>query len=278
MHSVVAALDGPTKTGKTRFAKEVEAAAKASGRIARANHGRQLETPSFNEIKTISAGNMFRAAAYLIKLEEERNRIKTKFVDGDTDRLREILQTEGIYHTLQTDPEVGRRVSPAAKLPGVQKLCGSLFCDAIVEAYNKDGALVLADARNPCGIMDRNNILGDPIAPASIIPIHSSTPANIAAQRQAGDYKTWFDEITERREIDKSRPEYPVHPPSHLIADLAVWSAQFEDITPETGLVVAYDFDNGENTSPEALKSFAEHVAALALGVGSRLDQLNAMA
>jgi hypothetical protein len=241
--SMVVAFDGPSKCGKTTFAEMVAEEARfqksflegrelddewINAEQIRASVADWAESVNFRHISTISAGNVFRAAAYYAITEAEKGNTITSFVESDVDRLRELLAQDGIIDTLQNDPEIGKRVSPIAKFSGAQALCGTIFCDSIVEAYERDGGsnLVIVDARDPLGHLERNKILGKGIRripPDTVIPLYIDTPIQVAASRMSGELQDNIALIEARRRDDETRAELPVMPPEVLTEDTSGW-------------------------------------------------------
>lgn len=224
---------------------------------------------TFNRITTVSAGNMFRAATFYVLAGEREGRQREAFGPDDVDRLRGLLSSEGIYDVLQKDEAIGKRVSSVAQMAGVQALCGAIFSDAVVHAYHEDAGpnLVIVDARNPVGTLQRNGVIGTgsrQIDPASILPVYIDTPTEVAASRMGGIYEDRLAEVSMRRHLDVTRPELPVRPPEFVIHDYAEWEAQFS--TPVSGGDVALPLhvDNGEAMSLVHLQQLAGHIAVVA--------------
>lgn len=298
---MVVAFDGEAKCGKTTIINNVagEATYQASiipdllsGKkgdwpedvieLARPNLTQFQEGVTFNEIFTISAGNMFRAATHYVISQEEKGQSKSVFDEEDVYTLRKLLDTEGMYDFLQDDPAISSRVSSVAQMAGVQALCGALFCDSVLEAYNAgDGAnLVIVDARDPVGRMRRNDIIGEVdgrVHPASILPVYIDTPVEVAARRLGGDTARKVAEIAARRLLDTTRSELPVVRPDDGIDEFDVWLHQFEPGL-QTEVARPLYLDNGELFSRENIKYFAGMIAAAAQTVGCFLQQSKATA
>jgi hypothetical protein len=294
--SVVVAFDGESKCGKTTIINSVAAEARYQAGIIPAildnsqEVGRYLDEEqkkglarlqqrlAFNNISTISAGNMFRAAAFYAITQEQRGQTVSGFNEHDVANLRELLTTDGIYDVLQNDPTVGKRVSPVAKMAGAQALCGAIFCDSVVEAYHADGGanLVIIDARDPVGTLRRNNAIGNQdrqIDPASILPIYIETPLEIAAQRMGGNLEDKITEVSSRRLVDATRDELPVVKPNNLVHSLDEWLDQFGEPIPGSAVAAPYCLNNGEGVGLENIQYFAGYIATTAQDVAFALEQ-----
>lgn len=281
--SMVVAFDGPSKCGKTTYAEAVAEEARFQKRFyegreidddwpyaeqLRAKVADWAESITFNHISTISAGNIYRAAAlYVITQEEFGNEI-TSFSETDVDRLRELLAEDDVIDVLQNDPEVGRRVSPTAKFAGAQALCGTLFCDYLLDAYERDGGsnLVVVDARDPLGHMRRNNLLGEgthQIAPTSVIPLYIDTPIQVAASRMKGSLEDNVEIVRSRRHDDANRAELPVSPPEILVENFRDWVT---DVSRNSDgyIPTHYLAKNGENITLDNIQYLASLVSLAA--------------
>lgn len=295
VHSMVVAIDGEAKCGKTTVIDAIAAEAGYQASIipelltnptsiaARFGHDdrnklhdlhRQM---SFDHIATVSAGNMYRAVAMYVMTQEREGYERTSFSEDDVEHLRGLLSSEGIYDYLQKNAAIGKRVSSVAQMPGVHGLCGAVFSDAVEEAYHKDGSanLVIVDARDPVGHLRRSGRIGtapDQIEPASIMPIYIDTPAEVAASRLSGEYAERLEEVTSRRHMDATRAELPVKRPGNLISSFSEWWHQFG--FPASGSEVAAPLlmDNGEHVSLDHIQHFAGLVAVAAQDAGFYLN------
>lgn len=299
LHSVVVAIDGEAECGKTTTIKgvETEAAFQRSiipglltGDPTISNFDpsqfsdetvRQFDElqshMAFSSITKISAGNMFRAVALYKALLELNDQPKSQFEASDTQEVRDLLALPGIKDTLQSDPNIKNQVSHVAKMLGVQALCGTLFCDAITEAYfaNGGGNLVIVDARDPIGHMRRNGILGratGQIDPVSVLPIYIDTPAEVAAQRGKGEYKANLARIEMRRKLDRERDELPVVPPTELVAGYSKWlKLIFANISTGETPISPLRLDNGARTSLGNIQNLSGRLALAAQELGHNL-------
>ena len=302
IESVVVAFDGESKCGKTTIinsvAKEAEyQAGVIPGLVEQIDRGEwdisgssdlksQLEVLQgryFDTITTISAGNAFRAAALYTSLLELDGQKKAEFTASDSEAIRELLAEEGINDVLQTDPNVGKRVSYVGKMMGVQALCGTIFADQVSAAYRQnDGAnLVVIDARDPVGHLRRNKKVGlkrAQIHPASIVPIYIDTDDETAARRMGGDYWEKLEEVSGRRHADATRNELPVVKPDNLVYNFEDWLHQFPASVHQTEIAIPYRWDNGERTSLEHIQYFAGVIAAHAQNQAFFLYQSRAAA
>jgi len=294
VHSTVVAFDGESKCGKTTIVQAVALEAEYQARIIpNTLHGefsstwplnedaRQSLTAlhqhlTFNSINTVSAGNMFRAAAYYVVSEERKGNRKTALNDSDVGTLRDLLCTDGIVDILQNDPDIGRRVSPVATMVGARALCETVFCDAVLYAYHAQGGsnLVVVDARDPIGIMQRHDILGssdNKIDPASILPVYIDTPLEVAAQRRGGNLEEQIADVRSRRMTDATRQEFPITRPTNLIDEFNMWQLQFFDVARESEIATPYCLNNGEHVGLDSIQNFAGHIAVTAQEVGHTL-------
>lgn len=252
--SVVVALDGESKCGKTTIASSIatEAIYQAhayDGVIAgedgwdltldqRQSIQEFLDSVAFNRVSTISAGNSFRAATLYVALLELQGQRLTQFTERDVDGIREVLAVEGVEEALQNDQNIANGVADVAKLGGAQAVCSSIFCDFIKADYSRGGGgnLVIIDARDPVSIMYRNKLIGfdnDQVSPACILPVYIDTTPETAARRMSGDYQQRLIEVRARRHADATRPELPVVRPADLIEDYNVWITQFASLPAE---------------------------------------------
>lgn len=234
--SMVVSFDGPSKCGKTTFAQAV------AGEVAYQDaffegefipihlkkdmqpcidrdYGRNV---AFKSVHTISAGNIFRAAALHVLDEKKKGNTKEAFGQHDATIIQALLAQENTLDRLQTDPTIGASVSTVAQMMGVQAVCSELFVDMIVESYHNEGGpnLVIVDARNPVGHLKMHNKLGsgqNQIAPFTILPLYIDTPANTAAARMSGSYEENLRIVIARRKSDTTRKEMPVVPPEKLV-------------------------------------------------------------
>ncbi len=121
--SVVVAVDGESKCGKTTFIRAVSNEAQHQrddfffGAVkpdtglfpdeeSRASAEAWVKTITFNDIRHVSCGNAFRAAAYYAIKQEQAGITKDAFTAADTDLLREMLSEEGARELLQSDPRI----------------------------------------------------------------------------------------------------------------------------------------------------------------------------
>jgi len=284
---MVVAFDGESKCGKTTIINAVATEAFYQASVipslldgtggfstatidnVRCELSAFQEALTFNSISTISAGNMFRAAALYVSEEEKKGAMKESFDSSDLSKLRDLLAVDGIQDVLQEDPTIGRRVSSVAKMPGVQALCSSIFCDNIITSYHADGGgnLVIVDARNPVGAMQRNGIIGNgesQIMPGSILPIYIDTPTEVAAARMGGVLADKIEEVSSRRHMDATREELPVTAPEVVIDDMSIWLKQFDDSEARATVAVPYRLDNGEGVGLNNIQYFAGRIAVSA--------------
>jgi hypothetical protein len=289
--SVLVAVDGESKCGKTTVVERIATEAEYqtltfnqfsdseilsdwgfspdfSSRLA-SNVARLNDLHSFRNIIAISAGNAFRAAALYQALCELDGDTKSEFVPDDADIIRRLLATDGITEVLQNDPNIGRRVSTVAQFAGAQALCGALFADIALEAYQQDGGgnLVIADARDPIGHLLRNNMIGiggRQIDPTTILPIYIDTPADVAAERMSGDYNDNLAIVLERRLLDASGDELPVVRPDGLVDDFQSWTKSLAAAWSENQLAPTFCLDNGRQIQLDNIQYLGGVVAALA--------------
>lgn len=261
--SVMIALDGESKCGKTTIIDYIADGAQTAG-------------PGFNGVIKISAGNIYRAAAMYKMGLDSAGIAKDRFEPDDAVPLQAILERPGIYDVLQHDKLIGRRVSTVAKMAGIQALCETLFVSTVVSAHHRNGGgnLVVVDGRNPVECLDRHQVIGrqdGQIRPDSIMPVYIDTPADIAAARMEGDFDENLAIVIKRRTDDATRPELPAIRPAVMLDDLDAWACQFG---PETaggeGLAVPYRLDNGR-ASLEDLEQFGLVAAKTALAVARNL-------
>lgn len=288
VESIVVTYDGESKCGKTTVIESVakEAAfqqeiipdllsnpewTETLGQDTRDTLVGWHQKYSFDNITTLSAGNMFRAASLYVSLLELRGQSKTHFVPDDVDVIRELLALNGIEEVLQNDPNVGNRVSSVGAYAGVQALCGTLFCDYIVEAAKMSAPgrpnLVIVDARDPVGHMRRNNAIGHgerQIKPAAILPFYIDTPAEVAASRMSGDYNENLRMVQSRRLIDATREELPVVRPDHMIHSFSDWMGQFGEHQSSTEVATPYCLVNNADVSLDNIQYIAGITAAVA--------------
>ena len=290
--SVVVSFDGESKCGKTTLINNVanEAIFQAGiiprvvnqldrGQVPESTRESLLkmhELYYFDNIVKISAGNVFRAAALHVALLELGGHKKNSFNIEDSDDIRELLAVGGIEDILQDDPNIGRQVSIVGKMAGVQALCATIFCDEVVEAYHRDNRanLVLADARDPIGHLERNGRIGNnegQVVPASILPFYIETSPEAAASRMKGDYNTNLALVIARRESDANRTDLPVLRPAVLLEDFDEWYSQF--MNPDSPLAIAepYLFHNGEKRQLDNVQNETCIFAAAAQNQGVNL-------
>ncbi len=293
--SMIVAFDGESKCGKTTFADEVAQGAQwqkdlyngvglSDELLAEMDKNpamASLKSTGFQNITTISAGNVFRAAALYTIIEEERGNNIESFAPSDDSKLRSMLREEGMIDILQNDPSIGARVSHVAKFAGVQALCGSLFCDTIEQAYFADGGhnLVVVDARDPVGHMKRNNLLGTEagkIVPLSVLSVYIDTPTEVAASRMKGSLEDNVRLVAERRYADANREELPVLPPS-VTVPVQAWADQvpFWDGSTIESLdepLPPLHIMNGTESSLEYVKYIGDILAASATMAACAID------
>ncbi len=289
--SMVVAFDGPSKCGKTLFTEMVAEEARFQQRfyagyelsddfprveILRETLADWAASVSFQNISTISAGNVFRAAAYYVMEAEKAGRTVDSFAHADVRKLRNLLATDGVVDFLQEDEQVGRRVSSIAQFTGTQLLCGTIFCDFVVEAYERDGGsnLAIVDARDPIGHFKRNDILGDgpgKILPASVMPLYIDTPVETAASRMKGNLHDNIAIVQARRHADTTRPELPVRPPATLSDDLSSWLRALPR-TREGYIPTHFLAKNDADVAIDNIQYLASVVAACSNHIGLALN------
>ena len=190
----------------------------------------------FAKVTQISAGNAFRAAAHYVIEEARSGRNIKRFEPDHLDKITEILQEDGIIEHLQANAEIAGRVSAVAAMDGAQKICEPLFSRMVRQAYSvpaEDGHnLVVVDARDPVGLLHRNNAIGSgesQLRPYTILPVFIDTSTEVAASRMPGDYEKSLQEVTERRLLDATRQINPVSIPSpdRLLSSFFEWHSQF---------------------------------------------------
>lgn len=292
VHSMLIAIDGESKCGKTTFAEMIAQEAEYQAGVYRGEEHAHMfsdarvyddfkagiadwaSSINFKQITTLSAGNVFRAAAYYVMEKERAGKTVTSFAPSDTDELRRLLAGDGIIDFLQSDAEVGKRVSPTAKFAGAQALCGAIFCDDILKTYEFEGGsnLVIADARDPIGHLRRNNLLGDGqgmILPASIVPLYIDTPVEAAALpvRMKGNYEDNLALVRSRRHDDATRKELPVARPKVLNDDISDWLRHLPH-TAEGYIPTHFLAENNENITLSNIQYIG--------GVVAQVTQLNA--
>jgi cytidylate kinase len=300
VHSVVVAIDGEAKSGKTTVINSMYEQAvyqaniipallrgglsRVSGNISSMNESLQetliqlQESLTFNHTRKISAGNAFRAATFY---NQRLGDAKTQFDASDTEVLRTLLAQEGMIDTLQSDPRIENQVTEVARMAGVQALCGALFCDEIHAAYNAYGGgnLVIVDARDPIGHMRRNNLLGKnpgQVHPASVMPLYIDTPAEDAARRETDEFAVSLERIMVRRITDRTREELPVIRPNNLVEDRQEWADNlFRGSTTRDEPVSPLRVDNSERVSLGDIQHFSEDFATLAQRLGHHLYLLD---
>lgn len=294
--SVIVAFDGESKCGKTTYAEAVADGAQYQkdlyGGIGlsdelleemRSHEGLEsLMDTGFHGITTISAGNLFRAAALYTIIEEKQGRNRSSFSPEDASRLRDMLREDGVIDVLQNDQEVGSRVSQVAQFAGVQALCGTTFCKMIEDAYFEDGGhnIVIVDARDPIGHMKRNNMLGlqpGKVIPLSVIGVYIETPADDAARRMKGQFEDNIQTVKERRHSDATREELPVTPPS-FTAPINEWyhAIPFWDgstISSLEEMPPLLHIDNGSKTTLEHIRYVGDILSASATMAAYAIDE-----
>ena len=293
--SMVIAFDGESKCGKTTFTKEVALGAQYqkdlySGlflsdvlREGLRTDGAldYFEQVGFDTISTISAGNIFRAAAHYTKVAEGGGKIIKAFSQTDAPLLRSMLDEEGMIDFLQNDDAVGKHVSEVAQFAGVQALCGVLFCEDIQRSYfeNSGHNLVIVDARDPVGHMTRNNLLGTSkgkILPLSVLSVYIETPTHVAASRLKGSLEDNTKVVAERRLADATRAELPVVAPNNT-TPIREWSSTipFWDGVSISSLgepLSTLHITNGEERSLEYIKYVGDVLAEAATMTAYAID------
>jgi hypothetical protein len=268
VESVVITLDGESKAGKTAILEHIDQEATfqegiVSDVLASPDWEDSLndetrqslqdfaDTYFFKSITTVVVGEYFRAAALHLALLDLNGQHKTEFTLADEEALRDILAVDGIKDILQQDPNIGKSVSRAAQLPGVQRLCGRMMCEAVVGAFHTEssGNLVMIDARDPVGHLIRGGVIGEAegqIPAGAIMPFYVETPPEVAASRMSGDYEERLAEVNNRRYLDATREELPVIRPGVVLTDLGAYLDQFR--APRTTIAEPLLIDNGSHT------------------------------
>lgn len=298
LHSVVVTVDGPSKAGTTAIIERigdaaghqetmfsilldqnavvVDAGADGYDEEILSELQSRHQMATFEGVTVIRGGNFYRAAALYVMLSDLKGEPKTSLDETDADAVREILALDGIQEVLDNDPNLGRGVSDVfARYAGAQALCSTMLTDAVLNAYGEDGmgGLVIVDARDPLGHMERNSILGalpGRIDPNSIVPLYVQTPADIAGSRMPGDLDENIKLVEARRLKDATREENPVHEPTSVVKDLGGWRGE---------LLAASPFDTGEpflvvndrRISLEDLDALGAIVVAAAQKLGEQL-------
>ncbi len=232
-----------------------------------------LDAHGFQNIVAISAGNTYRAAALYQALLEINGVTKPAFEASDADEIRRLLAIEGIEDVLQNDPNIGASVSRVAQFAGVQSLCGALFADTALEAYQRDGGgnLVVADARDPIGHLLRNGMIGtgeNQIDPSTIVPLYIDTPADVAAERMPGVYEENLIIVENRRFLDATRAELPVVRPEVLIDDFTLWEKLLAEARAEGTIPPMYRVNNNRAVDLGNIQRLGGVVATLASDIG----------
>ncbi len=292
-HSMVVAFDGESKCGKTTIVTAVANEAAYQDNLGAEfdtvfpsvpkRRGKQqdkirayIDSLRFNSISAISAGNVFRAAAYHAIRAERHGRSKESFDKNDGEALRSMLAEDGVVDILQNDPEIGSRVSATGKLPGVQRLCGSIFCDQLTEQYHASGGsnLVVVDARDPIGHLERNNLIGGEgaqIHPGSILPVYIDTSSETAAARMRGDFVANLALVQSRRYDDATREELPVVRPAVMQDDFTSWLGQLCHVDRLATVATPYRLDNSPEVTLDGIQNFAGHIASAVNDTGNWL-------
>jgi hypothetical protein len=296
--SVFVSVDGPSKVGSTFFTGYVEKETGFQQTGARTKFEaidgmlsglddtgprERLEVARatlFRHVGRLSAGNFFRALALAQAISELRGQpVREIRPDSPEDRstLLEFMAIEGIGKVLQTDPHIVARVSKTAKLPGAIDLCENAFCDAVSQAYHRDGGdnLVIADARNPLDIYGRRDLMGTgphQVAPQSIVPVYLDAPAEVAAGWLGGDYDARVTQIVQRRAEDATRDQYPVVVPGNLTTDIRAWADQFYPPGYELA-AKTYHLRNGAGVTEGNIQWLAGVTAAVAWDLHAMLNR-----
>ena len=256
LSSVLVALDGPSKCGKTTITKEIAAGAALLSAAAEIVMGAEFldglglsedagndlhsrmttlqEGYCFRRISTLSAGNLFRAATlHVLNLEADHIE-KQEFLPEDVIVINGLLKTPNIIERLQNDQRIGGRVSDVSRMAGIQALCGTLFAEMVVNAYHAtDGAsLVIADARDPVGHLED------------------------------GGYEESLDMVNSRRRLDAERHELPVIVPAGLIDDYSTWVRSLNKYwTLENG-PPTYRLNNGREVDLDQVTHIGDIIGA----------------
>lgn len=265
--SVVVAIDGESKCGKTTLVSLVAAETPLSDNKVQ---------PGFSSVTAISAGNLYRAATLYKMQLTEQGHAKERFGPRDSEPLRELLATPGILDRLQQDPAIGKQVSTVANMLGVQAVCETVLCETITSAYRKGGGnnLVVIDGRNPVGCMQRHGLVGNgegEIPASTILPAYMDTPADVAAMRMGGDFSDNLAIVTNRRLADATRPELPATKPPVLIDNVKAWARQFDEMGQSTTQIATpLHIYNGQEVSLEDLQRLSSTIVQIALTVTAR--------
>lgn len=295
--SVVITVDGAAKCGKTAVTSNIAEEA----RYYSYDFGTQLLDPrsefaeyvyigevgaliaakeeaTFDNIVKISAGNAFRAATLYTVLLALKGEEKTEFTDADADELREMLSADGMLDVLQHDAHIATSMGKVDRIPGVQRLCGTIFSDAVKKAYNRDGGsnLVVADARDPIGHLLLNDAIGTragQIDPATIVPIYVEAPAEDMARRMQGDFDDELEKIQKRRIGEATRKELPVTRPTNLIEikDYKIWRDQFDQPIGMDNLPAPLLLPNHGEISLPDIQGIAGRIAVLTGTIGDTI-------
>ncbi len=289
LSSVLVALDGPSKCGKTTITKEIAAGAALLSAAAEIVMGAEFldglglsedagndlhsrmttlqEGYCFRRISTLSAGNLFRAATlHVLNLEADHIE-KQEFLPEDVIVINGLLKTPNIIERLQNDQRIGGRVSDVSRMAGIQALCGTLFAEMVVNAYHaNDGAsLVIADARDPVGHLIRNGKIGsarDQIRQETVLSLYVDTPPDVAAEREDGGYEESLDMVNSRRRLDAERHELPVIVPAGLIDDYSTWVRSLNKYwTLENG-PPTYRLNNGREVDLDQVTHIGDIIGA----------------
>jgi len=299
LHSVLVAVDGPSKAGSTFFMDAVAAEAthqgsaipriladarpeSVGGRMRPSVKGELAELQrltAFRSIVRISAGNAFRAAALHVISEAAKGHAITTFNNNPeaAQSVLSIFQDPGQHDRLQHDPAIGVQVSKVAQMAGVQVLCRTVFCNAVVSAYNANGGgnLVIADARGPVEQLLWHGSVGSQpgkIEAASILPVYIHTPVDISAARLGGNLQEKIAYVAGRRRDDAERTEFPVIVPDELIEDYDEWLKQFAVPAIGGNVALPLRIDNGA-ANPANIQYLGGMVASLAQGVAYTLGR-----
>jgi len=282
VHSMVVALDGESKCGKTTIVDGIKAEAihqanhyaelsrqvQAEPRMMQYAHtaiSRLVHNTAFNAVTNISAGNAYRAVALYAMREAAKGHPRASFEAADAGNVRKLLQTKGVIDLLQTGKAIGKNVSKVAQLPGVHQLCAQLFAEDVLAAYHADGGgnLVIVDARDPVGTLGRTESIGTAagqIHPGSIMPLYIDTPTAVAADRMAGDYSDNLWTVLYRRHLDATRTDFPVRRPETLLDDADEYFGQFMGPLRDC-VATPYRLDNDHRIDLDNVQWFAGLVA-----------------
>jgi len=270
--SVVVALDGEAKCGKTTVADGMREVLSDGNGLHPSIWRPDLE---FSQVASVSAGSMFRTVALYKALVEVGGGSVEEFTSSDSDAIEALLEEPGIHDVLQRDPNVESQVSIVAQMAGVQALCGTLFANSVLEAFNHQGGgnLVIVDARDPVERMISNGIVGNEaglIPPGSIVPVYIDTPVEVAAQRLPGGLESNIFKLRNRRNADATRAELPVKRPDLLIDDYDEWSKMLLLDDDRDIPLAPYRLDNGEDMPLDDLRLFNKSVTSLTLRLAHR--------